>query len=93
MNGYVVVALALMAIANIADATFIWGTTAAASTVTLGAGSATALGLLGGVVLLKGLVLKLAYLSSRRGGSRRGRRSPEDEDDAAFVLQDGAPLS
>ena len=86
MNGYVVAALALMAVANVAEATFIWGTAAATtSAVTLSTGSAVSLGLLGGVVLLKGLVLGAALLARGRGG-RRGRRSAENESDAAFAV-------
>ena len=79
MNGFVLSAMAIAALANVASATFIFGTTAGAATgaVTVSGGSAAALGLLGGVVLLKGLVLGAALLS------RRGKRSAEN--DYAFI--------
>jgi len=66
---------------SVADATIIIGTTAVAGTaVTLSAASVTSLALLGGVALLKGLVLGAAVA----GG--RGKRSAEDEQDAAFAV-------
>jgi hypothetical protein len=90
MNGFVIASLALVAAANFAEATFVFGTAAVATTgttVALTGGSAAALGLLGGVVLLKGLILGAAILSSQSGrSSRRGRRSAEDETDAAFAV-------
>merc|ERR1712079_624723 len=56
------------------------GTTAAAGTaVTISAASATSLALLGGVALLKGLVLGAAV-------ARRGKRSAESSEDAAFAV-------
>jgi len=76
--------MAIAALANVASATFIFGTTAGAATgaVTVSGGSAAALGLLGGVVLLKGLVLGAALLS------RRGKRSAEN--DYAFIALNNA---
>ena len=82
MNGYIVAALALVAIAHVAEATFVLHTAAAATTVTtttLSASSLATLGLLGGVVLLKGLVLGAV-------AARRGRRSTEQDNDAAFAV-------
>lgn len=87
MNGFALSGLALLALANFADATFILGTTATAATgaVTISGGSAAALGLLGGAVLLKGLVLGAALLASR-GRKRHGRDLQDNETDAAFGM-------
>ena len=91
MNGFVIASLALIAVANIAEATFIFGTTAATSGTTtsvlsLGtagtAGTASALALTGGLVLLKGLALGALLLASRN----RHRRSPIQVDDSAFGI-------
>ena len=82
MNGFILASLAFAAIANVAEGTFVIGTATAGAT-TLSAGSATALGLFGGIILLKGLILGAALLS--RGG-RRGKRSAEEANDAAFVV-------
>ena len=79
-------AVALMAFAATVDATFIFGTTAAAgSAVTVSGGSAAALGLVGGLVLLKGLVLGAALLASR-GRKRHGRDVSDDTTAAAFGI-------
>merc|ERR1712018_347560 len=79
MNGFVLSALAVAALANVASATIVIGTaTATAGTATtISSASAASLGLLGGVILLKGLVLGAALLS------RRGKRSAEN--DYAFI--------
>merc|ERR1712026_475729 len=78
MNPMFAATLAVVAL-SVADATIIIGTTAAAGTaVTISAASATSLALLGGVALLKGLVLGAAV-------ARRGKRSAESSDDAAFA--------
>merc|ERR1711994_406569 len=79
MNPMFAATLAVVAL-SVADATIIIGTTAAAGTaVTISAASATSLALLGGVALLKGLVLGAAV-------ARRGKRSAESSDDAAFAI-------
>jgi hypothetical protein len=74
------VALAALAIASVAEATIIIGTTTAVagSTVVLGSASLASVALLGGVALLKGLVLGAVI--------KRGKRSAEDEQDAAFAV-------
>ena len=91
MNGFVIASLALIAVANIAEATFIFAAPAATATtgttttaLTLGTtGTAgTALALTGGLVLLKGLALGALLLASRN----RGRRSPIEVDDSAFGI-------
>ena len=87
MNSIFVAALAVVAVASIADATFVIGTVAAttAGAVTLSSASVASLGLLGGVVLLKGLLLGAIV-------ARRGKRSAESDQDAAFaVLSNSEP--
>ena len=83
MNPMFVAALAVVAVASIADATFVIGTVAAttAGAVTLSSASVASLGLLGGVVLLKGLLLGAV-------AARRGKRSAESDQDAAFAVFD-----
>ena len=76
MRGFVIAALALL---SVAEATLIIGTTATAGAVTISAGSA-ALGLLGGAVILKSLVL------AKLIASRRGKRSAEEDNEAAFAI-------
>merc|ERR1711953_758409 len=78
-------AVALMAFAAAADATFVFTTAAATAgtATTISSASAASLGLLGGIVLLKGLVLGAAILSSRRG-----KRSAEN--DYAFIALNNA---
>jgi len=71
-------ALAILALTSVAQGTLIIGTVAAGTAVTVSAGAAT-LGLLGGVVLLKGLLLGAI-------AARRGKRSAEDSQDAAFAV-------
>ena len=51
MNGFILASLAFAAIANVAEGTWVIGTATAGAT-TLSAGSATALGLFGGIILL-----------------------------------------
>jgi len=90
MNKVLIASIAFASIANVIDATWVLGTGAAASTVTIGGGGA-ALGLLGGLVIIKGLILGAALLSSRgrggHGGHRRGKRSlADDNDEAAFAV-------
>ena len=74
-------AILAAAFAAAAEATFVIGTTAATAgtAVTITSATATSLALLGGVALLKGLVLGAAL-------SRRGKRSAEEDQDAAFAL-------
>ena len=81
MNPMFVAALAVVAMASIADATIILGTVAATTgtVVTLSSASVASLGLLGGVVLLKGLLLGAI-------AARRGKRSAESDQDAAFAV-------
>ena len=81
MNGFVLAVFAILAVANIAESTFVIGTTATAGAITISSGSA-ALGLLGGAIILKSLVLGAA-LGARRS---RGKRSTDDENDAAFAV-------
>ena len=87
MNPMFAATLAVVAL-SVADATIIIGTTTAVAgtAVTIGSASVASLALLGGVALLKGLVLGAVVA---RG---RGKRSAEDEQDAAFaVLTNGEP--
>ena len=97
MNTIFIISLAVLAMANISEAFFWLGTTAAATTgaITLSSGSLATLGLLGGVVLLKGLVLGALVLSSRSRG--RGRREAvednEVETEGAFAILAGSEPS
>ena len=86
MNGFVLSTLAVAALANVASATFVFTTAAATAgtATTISSASAASLGLLGGVVLLKGLVLGAALLASRS----RGKRSAEN--DYAFIALNNA---
>ena len=78
MNPMFVAALAVVAVASIADATFVIATVSAGA-VTLSSAGVVSLGLLGGVVLLKGLLLGTLI-------ARRGKRSAESDQDAAFAV-------
>ena len=82
MYKYAVLAAAFAAAA---EATLVFTSTAAATTgtaITVTSATATSLALLGGVALLKGVVLAAAL--SR--GRKHGKRSAEDDQDAAFAL-------
>lgn len=84
MNPIFTTTLAVLAMSAVSEATFVIGTTAAATAgtaTTLSSASVASLGLLGGVVLLKGLVLGAALLANRRG-----RRDAEGQQDAAFAV-------
>lgn len=78
MNPMFVAALALVAVSSVADATIVLAT-ATTGAVTLSSASVASLGLLGGVVLLKGLLLGAV-------AARRGKRSAESDQDAAFAV-------
>merc|ERR1711935_380784 len=93
MNGIFISCLAVLALSNVSEAFFLFGTGAATAgtALTLGTGgSAAALGLLGGAFILKGLVLGAALLASRsRGGRRHGRSAEAVEDneiESAFAI-------
>ena len=73
-----VAALALVAVSSVAEATIVLATTATAGAVTLSSASVASLGLLGGVVLLKGLLLGAV--------AARSKRSAESDQDAAFAV-------
>merc|ERR1712072_657340 len=88
MNKLIIASIAFACFANMIEATWIIGTTTATAgtATTISSASAASLGLLGGVVLLKGLVLGAALLS------RRGKRSAEN--DYAFIaLNNAEPAS
>merc|ERR1712129_515808 len=95
MNTIFIVSLAVLAMANISEAFFWLGTTAAATTgaITLSSGSLATLGLLGGVVLLKGLVLGALVLSSRSRGRREAVEDNEVETEGAFAILAGSEPS
>ena len=87
MNKLIIATIAFACFASVIDvieATFILGTTAATTgtAYTVSSASAASLGLLGGVVLLKGLILGAAILSQRG----RGKRSAGEDTDAAYVV-------
>merc|ERR1711878_98121 len=78
MIAYVVACIAL---ASVADATIVLSTAATTGTAyTITAASATSLALLGGVAILKGVVLAAALSRSR------GKRSAEEENDAVYAI-------
>ena len=84
MNKLIIASIAFACFANMIEATWIIGTTAATAgtATTISSASAASLGLLGGVVLLKGLILGAAILSQRG----RGKRSAGDDTDAAYIV-------
>lgn len=84
MNTILAASVAVLAMSSAAEATFVIGTAATVGTATtLSSASVASLGLLGGAVILKGLVLGAALLASRR----RGRRDVDSEEsDAAFAV-------
>merc|ERR1711988_1907043 len=82
MNPLFVATLAVVAL-SAAEATIVVGTVTAGTAVTISAASATSLALLGGVALLKGLILGAAV-------ARRGKRSAESSEDAAFAVLNNA---
>ena len=86
MNPMIVAALALVAVTSVAEATIFIGVVGVGVSVTASASTVATLGLLGGVALLKGLVL--GSLLSRPRYSYRHKRSanPESESDAAFAI-------
>merc|ERR1739838_205380 len=69
--------LAALAMASAASGTIIVGTVAAGTTVTVGTGA-----LLGGVAILKGLLIGAAL--------KRGKRSAEGNDDEVFLVLNNA---
>jgi len=73
-----VATLAVVALSSIADATLVLAT-ATTGAVTLSSASVASLGILGGVALLKGLLI--AQLASRKK-----RSAAEDQQDAAFAV-------
>ena len=82
------VAIFAAAALSVADATFILTTAATATTgvVTVSTGAA-ALGLLGGVALLKGLLFGALASRSKKMTKSKGKRSAEDQsEDAAFAV-------
>ena len=93
MNGFVLASLALVAISNIAQATFVLTTGTAATTVGTSslyftnAGAALAVG--GGILLLKGLALGALALAASR--NRRAALEVEDTNAAFSVLATNEP--
>ena len=80
MNGYILASLAILGIANLAEATFLYATVGTGATALTLSGGSAALGLLGAVIILKSLVFGAAL------GARRGKRSAEEDSDAAFAV-------
>jgi hypothetical protein len=78
MNMFVATLVALVALSSVADATIVIGTTAAATTTTLTSASLASLGILGGVAILKGILIA--------GLAARSKRSAENSNDAAFAI-------
>merc|ERR1711981_526219 len=93
MNGFVLTSLALIAVSNIAEATFAITTGTAATTIGTSslyftnAGAALAVG--GGIILLKGLALGALALAASR--SRRAALEIDDSDAAFGVLANTEP--
>ena len=79
MNPMFVATLALVAMSSVADATIVLATTATTTgAVTLSSASLASLGILGGVAILKGLLI--GQLVSR------SKRSAESNDEAVFAV-------
>ena len=89
MNPMIVATAAILAVSSIAEATLVLSSAGAylapltIGTTTITTSTAATLGLLGGVALLKGLVLGAAV-------ARRGKRSAESSEDAAFAVLNNA---
>jgi len=81
MNMFVAT-LALVALSSVADATFVVGTVASGTAVTLSSASVASLGILGGVAILKGLLIA--------GLAARSKRSAENNNEAAFAILNNA---
>jgi len=79
MNPMFVAAFALVAVSSVAEATLVLGTAVVGAT-TLSASTVATLGLLGGVALLKGLLLSTVLTRRKRSAN------PESESDAAFAI-------
>merc|ERR1712018_821260 len=79
--GMIAYVVACIALASVADATIVLSTAATTGTAyTITAASPTSLALLGGVAILKGVVLAAALARSR------GKRSAEEDNDAVFSI-------
>ena len=93
MNPMFVATLAIVALSGLADAT-LWtvATTSTAATATAGATTTTTIGLsglatvglLGGVAILKGILI------ARLLASRRGKRSAESNDESVYAILNNA---
>ena len=94
MNPMILATTAILAMSSIAEATLIVSTSGAlvtgltVGTTTITASTAATLGLLGGVAILKGLVLGAAVAGAGKGSKHR--RSAEDNQDAAFAVLNNA---
>merc|ERR1719384_1364690 len=82
MNPMFVATLAIVALSSVADATIVLATTATTGAVTLSSASLASLGILGGVAILKGLLI--GQLVSR------SKRSAESNDEAVFAVLNNA---
>ena len=85
MNPMFVATLAIVALSSLADATIVLTTaTATVGATTLSASTVATLGLLGGVAILKGILI--GSLLARR----RGKRSAENNDEAVYAVLNNA---
>ena len=88
----IVATAAILAVSSIAEATLVLSSAGAylapltIGTTTITTSTAATLGLLGGVALLKGLILGAAVVS----GASKHRRSVDDNQDAAFAVLNNA---
>ena len=83
MNPMFVATLAIVALTSVADATIVLGTVATtATTTTLSSASLASLGILGGVAILKGILIA--------GALSRSKRSAESNDEAVFTVLNNA---